>query len=68
MDADIDTAELYSFEKPPLLVVISGPSGAGKDALLERMQEHGLPFHFVVTATTRPKRQDEVDGVNYIFV
>ena len=68
MNADKSTAELYNFAQPPLLVVISGPSGAGKDALIERMKEQGLPFHFVVTATTRSQRPDEVNGVNYIFV
>jgi guanylate kinase len=65
---DESTAELYDFERPPLLVVISGPSGVGKDALIRLMKKCGLPFHFVVTATTRPKRPDEVDGTNYIFV
>ena len=43
-------------EPPPLLVVISGPSGVGKDATIKRMKEMGYPFHFVVTATTRPRR------------
>ena len=62
------TADLYNFEKPPLLVVISGPSGVGKDALIKCMKDEGLPFHFVVTATTRPQRPDEVDGVDYFFV
>jgi guanylate kinase len=62
------TGELYEFQRPPLLVVISGPSGVGKDALIRRMKVKGLPFHFVVTATTRPQRADEVDGVDYIFV
>jgi ribose 1,5-bisphosphokinase PhnN len=38
----------------PLLVVISGPSGVGKDSILMRMREIGFPFHFVVTATSRP--------------
>jgi len=52
----------------PLLIVISGPSGAGKDTVMQRMQERGLPFHFVVTATTRPKRPNEVDGRDYLFV
>jgi guanylate kinase len=52
----------------PLLVVISGPSGVGKDSVLLRMKERGLPFHFVVTATTRPPRPEERDGVDYIFV
>jgi guanylate kinase len=68
MSADIDTAELYGFEPSPLLVVISGPSAAGKDSVVQRMKEQGLPFHFVVTATTRPKRSHEVNGVDYVFV
>jgi guanylate kinase len=62
------TAELYELERPPLLVVISGPSGAGKDVLIEAMRKQGQPFHFVVTATTRPKRPEEVHGEDYIFV
>jgi guanylate kinase len=52
----------------PLLIVISGPSGVGKDETLRHMQQRGYPFHFVVTATTRPRRTDEVDGVDYHFV
>ena len=52
----------------PLLVVISGPSGAGKDTVIKRMKELEYPFHFVVTATTRPPRKGEVDGVDYVFV
>jgi len=50
------------------LVVISGPSGVGKDVTLKRMQEMGYPFHFVVTSTDRPRRPGEVDGVDYLFV
>jgi len=52
----------------PLLIVISGPSGVGKDTVLQRMKERGLPFHFVVTATTRPRRENEVHGTDYWFV
>ena len=52
----------------PLLIVISGPSGVGKDSVLQRMKKRGLPFHFVVTATTRPPRPEEKEGVDYIFV
>lgn len=52
----------------PLLIVISGPSGVGKDTVLQCMIERGLPFHFVVTATTRPMRPDEVHGRDYWFV
>jgi guanylate kinase len=52
----------------PLLIVISGPSGVGKDTVIQRMKERQLPFHFVVTATTRPPRPNEVNGVDYNFV
>ena len=51
----------------PLLIVISGPSGVGKDSVVLEMKDRGLPFHFVVTATTRPPRESEVHGVDYYF-
>ena len=53
---------------PPLLVVVSGPSGVGKDAALKRMQELRRQFHFLVTNTTRPQRPDEIDGIDYHFI
>lgn len=40
----------------------------GKDTVMQRMKERGLPFHFVVTATTRPKRANEIHGKDYLFV
>jgi guanylate kinase len=52
----------------PLVVVLSGPSGVGKDAVLARMKKLGRPFHYVVTATTRPKRTGEKNGVDYHFL
>ncbi len=52
----------------PLLVVISGPSGVGKDATIQRMKERGYSCFFVVTATTRARRPGEVDGIDYHFV
>ena len=52
----------------PLLVVISGPSGVGKDALLAVLKAQGRPYHFAVTATTRPRRGDEIDGRDYYFL
>ena len=55
-------------EPPPLLIVLSGLSGVGKDVTLTRMKELGYPFHFVVTATDRPQRPGEVHGVDYYFV
>jgi guanylate kinase len=58
----------YDFRSPPMLVVLSGPSGVGKDTLLKRLKERGYDFAFVVTMTTRPKREAEIDGVDYIFV
>jgi guanylate kinase len=53
---------------PPLVVVVSGPSGVGKDSVVKRMAEQGCPFHFVVTVTDRDPRPGEVDGVDYFFV
>ena len=60
--------DLMERQAQPLLIVISGPSGVGKDSVLQRMKERGLPFHFVVTATTRPRRPGETDGVDYHFL
>ena len=53
---------------PPLLVVLSGPSGVGKDAVLSELRKLDRPWHFAVTATTRPMRAGERDGVEYIFL
>ena len=53
---------------PPLLVVLSGPSGVGKDAALAELKKLDRPWHFAVTATTRPQRPGERDGVDYIFL
>jgi guanylate kinase len=53
---------------PPLLVVISGPAGVGKDSLIRRLKERGYPFHFVVTATDRSPRPGEQHGKDYFFV
>ena len=53
---------------PPLLVVLSGPSGVGKDAALTELRKLDRPWHFVVTATTRKIRSGETDGEDYIFL
>ena len=59
----------FNPSKPqPLLIVIAGPSGVGKDSVIQHMKKRGLPFHFVVTATTRPRRPEEVHGVDYFFL
>ena len=54
-------------EASPVLVVLSGPSGVGKDAVLVRMRERSLPLDYIITATTRPKRAKEVEGRDYHF-
>ena len=61
-----DLFDVYHPE--PLLIVISGPSGVGKDAVLCSLKERQLSFHFVVTATTRSPRPGECEGVDYHFI
>ncbi len=51
-----------------LLIVLSGLSGAGKDAVLSRLREGNYPLEFIVTVTTRAPRANEKDGVHYHFV
>jgi len=51
-----------------LLFVISGPSGVGKDAVLDGLRKQGGSVHFAVTATTRRKRRGETHGRDYHFV
>ncbi len=52
----------------PLLIIISGPSGVGKDATVSKMKESGLRFHYIVTTTTRRKRPNEKDKKDYNFI
>ncbi len=58
----------YLGDPNPLLVVVSGPSAVGKDSVIKRMKELNYPFHFVVTATTRPPRAGERHGEDYFFL
>lgn len=52
----------------PLLIVLSGLSGAGKDAVLTGLRKSGFPLEFIVTVTTRSRRAQERDGEHYHFV
>ncbi|MDE0337659.1 MAG: guanylate kinase [Caldilineaceae bacterium] len=69
-DFQDDVTPIYARQNQPhpILVVLSGPSGVGKDTTLALLKQRDLPFHFVVTTTTRPRRPAEVDGVDYHFV
>jgi guanylate kinase len=65
------TLENLSFDvyKPqPLLIVISGPSGVGKDAVLKSLKSRSLAMKFVVTAASRSPRPGEIHGLDYFFV
>lgn len=53
----------------PLLVVLSGPSGVGKDSVLSRLEQRAASAHITVTATTRPRRQSsQHDDDRYTFL
>lgn len=53
-----------------MLVIVSGPSGVGKDTVISSLVQVPVdpPRYFVVTCTTRPRREYEVDGVHYHFL
>jgi len=64
------TEEPLSFDllhPQPLLIVISGTAGVGKDSVIQELKRRDLPLHFVITATSRPPREGEVDGRDYFF-
>eukprot|EP00239_Pterosperma_sp_CCMP1384_P001211 CAMPEP_0197845544 /NCGR_PEP_ID=MMETSP1438-20131217/2464_1 /TAXON_ID=1461541 /ORGANISM="Pterosperma sp., Strain CCMP1384" /LENGTH=370 /DNA_ID=CAMNT_0043456883 /DNA_START=223 /DNA_END=1335 /DNA_ORIENTATION=- len=63
-----DQTKTADLDEKPLVIVISGPSGVGKDAVIKQLQAERPELHFVVTATSRGMRQGEVDGVDYFFV
>jgi len=58
----------FNLPTRPLLIVLSGPSGVGKDAVLARMKESGYPLKYITTLTTRPRRPNERNNVDYHFV
>ena len=66
--ASYESQTLFNLAKRPLLIVISGPSGAGKDAILTKMKELGCPLEYIITITTRPQRDKERNNVDYHFV
>jgi guanylate kinase len=60
---------VYDCPDYPLLLILSGPSGVGKDTVARMLiEQRPDSFYFVVTATTRPPRDNERHGVDYVFV
>ncbi|MEN6436487.1 MAG: guanylate kinase [Anaerolineaceae bacterium] len=71
MDKPAVMNERFQFTLPvrqPVLVVISGLSGVGKDAVLNSLKVAYPQAHYVVTCTDRAPRPGEVNGVDYFFV
>lgn len=63
-----DSQSFFTLPKRPLLIIISGPSGAGKDAVLNRMKKFSYPLKYIVTTTTRPPRATEKNNIDYHFI
>ena len=66
-DADDLIGDLRALHRPRVFI-ISGPSGVGKDAVIEQLRERFPEAFFAVTATTRDRRPGEMDGVHYFFL
>jgi guanylate kinase len=66
-DGDAFIEQLRSRRRPRVFV-ISGPSGVGKDSVLDRLRERESDSHFAITATTREMRAGESHGVHYLFL
>jgi guanylate kinase len=63
-----ETIDFNILKKYPLMLVISGPSGVGKDSVLRELKKSQFPVYHVITANTRAPRPDEKEGVDYFFV
>jgi len=58
----------FNLPTRPLLIVISGPSGVGKDAIVSRMKKSDYPVKYVITLSTRSQRASEKNNIDYHFV
>jgi guanylate kinase len=68
MDRAQAAAGSFRFTPGGLLLVVSGPSGAGKGTLVDRLTAARPECVFAISSTTRPRREGEADGVQYEFV
>lgn len=66
-DGDASIASIRSSPSPRVFI-ISGPSGVGKDTVLEQLRDYYPQARYVVTSTSRPRRSNEIDGVHYAFL
>ena len=58
---------MFSSQDQQKIYVISGPSGVGKDTLMEELSKRNSDLHIAITATTRPPRSLELNAVNHYF-
>lgn len=66
-EGDLLLSDMRNRRKPKLFV-ITGPSGAGKDTIVKDLRERFPEIHVAVTATTRARRPNEAEGVDYFFL
>lgn len=58
----------FQLRRSGMLIVVSAPSGGGKSTILRRLLEEDQTIGYSISATTRPKREGEVDGRDYYFL
>ncbi len=63
-----DAEDIFTAPEPPLILVFSAPSGAGKSTICRHLLKRNPRLDFSVSTTTRPPRSDEQEGVDYHFV
>ena len=67
-EQSLNCKDIPAIVDKPLLIVLSGPSGVGKDAVLDHLKKSSPNFKFVTTMTTRPRRHNEKNDLDYHFV